>query len=152
MRILEKTFQELSVEELYALLKLRVDVFMIEQACFYDELDNQDQTAHHLLAIQDDSLIGYARILFEKSHLHIGRIVVHPSHRKKGIAHQLIMQSMAFCKKNYPKEDIYLSAQAHLEGYYQSYGYKTISKPYDWDGISHVDMKYSKKKTEQIDE
>lgn len=146
--ITTKTFQELTVDELYELMKLRFDVFILEQKCFYDEFDLQDQTAHHVLIKQDENLIGYARVLFEKEHLHIGRIVVGINNRKQGVARQLILNAMKFCKENYPKEDIYLSAQVHLESYYQSFGYQTISKPYDWDGILHVDMKFTQKKSE----
>lgn len=146
MRINTKAFQELTVDELYALLKLRFDVFVLEQTCFYNELDCQDQTAHHILAEKDGQLIGYARILFEKQHLHIGRIVIKENYRKLGLGKQIITNAMQFCNKQFPGEDIYLSAQAHLAHYYEKFGYRVISKPYDWDGIVHIDMKYDSKK------
>ena len=133
-------FSELSLEQLYNLLKLRVDVFVVEQQCAYAEIDNADQQAVHVLVTKKNELIGYARILFENQELHIGRIISHPDFRNTGLGTQIMKEAMNYCAENYPKEDIYLSAQAHLEEYYSRFGYKTISDVYDWDGIEHINM------------
>lgn len=140
------SFQELNVNQLYDVLKLRVDVFVVEQECAYEELDNQDQNAVHVLACPKSSaeLVAYARILFEKGDLHIGRIVVKKEYRNQGIAQELMHYCLNYCTEHWPNEPIYLSAQAHLEHYYQTFGFQTSSEPYDWDGIMHVDMKLAK--------
>lgn len=138
------SFSELTNHELYELLKLRVDVFVVEQECCYEEIDNKDQQAIHLLMKENELLVGYARILFEETHLHIGRIISHQNKRGTGIGKQLMEKSLWYCDKNYPGEPVYLSAQAHLEAYYQRFGFHTISKPYDWDGIDHIDMRLNK--------
>lgn len=135
-----KQFDQLTTHELYALLKLRTDVFVVEQNCAYEELDNQDQNAHHLLVTQENELIGYSRVLHEKGHLHIGRIVTNLTTRKTGLGKAIIIESIRYCKVNFPNEEIHISAQARLETYYHSFGFKTISAAYDWDGIPHVDM------------
>lgn len=135
-------FTELSTEQLYELLKLRVDVFVVEQQCPYAEIDGADKDAQHLLVTKDNNLIGYARIVFEDNQLHIGRIICHANYRNQGVGKEIMHRAMEFCKKQYPKEDIYLSAQAHLENYYSGFGYQSISPVYDWDGINHIDMVY----------
>ncbi len=139
--ISQYSFHELSINQLYDLIKLRIDVFVVEQNCAYEELDNQDQNAQHVLVYQENQLIGYARILFTNKHLHIGRIVVSKSFRGKGIASKLLRYCMDYCAKQWPKEPIYLSAQVHLQAYYEGFGFLPISEVYDWDGIDHVDMK-----------
>ncbi len=144
MSINIKRFNELSLEELYAILKLRSDVFVVEQQCAYEECDNQDQKATHFLVIQDDILVAYCRVLFEKDSLHIGRIVVLPSKRHQGLATELIKTAISYCQKLWPDEVIYISAQSHLEAYYNGLGFETISGCYDWDGIDHVDMRWTK--------
>jgi len=135
-----KQFEELSLNELYELLKLRIDVFVVEQACAYPELDNQDQQAWHVMRNVGGELIGYARILFEKGGLHIGRIVVSPTHRNQGLGREILNYCLAYCEREHANEAVHLSAQAQLEEYYKSFGFKTVSEPYDWDGIIHVDM------------
>jgi len=137
MEIKFNSFRDLTPEHLYDILKLRVDVFVVEQKCAYPELDNQDQAAMHISGYENDNLIAYARILFEKGGLHIGRIIVREGHRGNHHGIALMKTCIAYCETNHPNESIHLSAQYGLEGYYQTFGFKTKSQPYDWDGILH---------------
>ena len=134
------SFQDLSVEQLYDLLKLRVDVFVVEQDCAYAELDNQDQNAIHFIGEKDGELIAYARVLFENGHLHIGRIIVKKEHRGSVYGQSMMENCLDHCRSNYSNETIHLTAQAQLERYYQKFGFVTTSDPFDWDGILHVKM------------
>ena len=136
-----KQFQDLSTEELYQIIKLRVDVFVVEQECPYPELDDQDQDAIHIQYKEGNVLAAYARILQEKGHWHIGRIVVASKHRKKGLAKRLMMVAENYCKDQLGVKEIHLSAQTYLQAFYSSLGYQVYSQPYDWDGIDHIDMK-----------
>ena len=136
-----KSFTELSKAELYAILKLRVDVFVVEQACAYPEIDDQDQAAIHILYEASGKLAAYARIVHEKGHWHIGRIVVAPSWRQRGLAREIMQRAEAYCWQELQVHEVHLSAQTYLEKFYTSLGYQTYSQPYDWDGIDHVDMK-----------
>lgn len=136
-----KAFDELTNKELYALLKLRVDVFVVEQDCAYQELDNEDQTAlHMLMKNEQQQLIGYARMLTNSEVIHIGRIVTDKKHRGKGLGKQLMEHCLHYIQKNHPTKGVEIAAQMQLENYYKQFGFETVSAPYDWDGIQHVDM------------
>ena len=139
-----KPFTVLQVRELYDLLRLRTDVFVVEQNCPYPELDGKDQMAWHVLG-QDgsDELIAYARILPpEGSALpHIGRVVVRVDHRHAGLGHGVMRECIAFLKAHYGRIDSELAAQAHLEPFYHAHGYVRTSANYMMDGIPHVDMR-----------
>lgn len=139
-----KRFAELSVHELYDLLRLRVDIFVVEQTCPYPEIDGQDQHAIHLLAFDaDGALIACARVLPpEKDDLpHIGRIAVREDRRGKGIASDLMRRALDIVNDQYGSRRCALAAQAHLEHYYARFGFLRQGPDYIWDGIPHVDMR-----------
>ena len=140
MKIAILPFSKLSLNQLYELLKLRVDIFVVEQQCSYAELDNADQNAIHIMATETDEIIGYARISFKGDKIHIGRIVIKQSHRNKGLGKELMNSAIQYCAEEFPNQPIYLSAQIHLQKYYESFGFQAISDVYDWDGIDHLDM------------
>jgi ElaA protein len=138
-----RSFSELSTSELHDILRLRVDVFVVEQQCPYAEVDGQDPTALHVIGTDERGAIGaYGRILpaLPGELPHIGRIVIHPDHRGKGLAHQLMDRMLAELRSRYGSDRSMLAAQAHLEGLYASHGYHRIGDIYVWDGIPHVDM------------
>ena len=143
MQISTFSFTELSNQQLYQLLKLRVDVFVVEQACAYAELDNQDQHAIHFLGTENNELVAYARVLEHENTVHLGRIVTPLSVRQKGYGKQMITSALAYCKQHYTNKEVHISAQAQLKAYYEQYGFAQISDEYDWDGILHIDMKLS---------
>ncbi|MEO8068923.1 MAG: GNAT family N-acetyltransferase [Flavobacteriales bacterium] len=136
-------FRDLSLEQLHALFQLRVDVFVVEQTCPYTEIDGKDPDAWHLLG-QDTNgaLVCYARVLPEHDAEapHIGRVVVRKEARGTGLADELMHQCFGLLERLYGSRRNDIAAQAYLERFYQRHGYRTTSKPYDWDGIPHIDM------------
>lgn len=141
-----KTFQELSTTELYQALKLRIDVFVVEQTCFYPDLDNLDihpQTLH-LLGYQQGELVAYLRILPKgqsyDGYISIGRVATSQQARGNGLGHELIQQGLLACQQHFPHEDIKISAQEHLLKFYQQYDFVQTSAMYLEDDIPHIAM------------
>ena len=140
-----KPFKELTLHELYSFLKLRVDIFVVEQNCPYPELDGADEKAIHLYIKEDDAVIAYLRIIPSKTGTaRIGRVVTKIEHRGKGLSSQLMKRAMEYIREHYPEDTMILSAQEHLQDYYGSFGFKAVSEVYLEDGIPHVDMEYKK--------
>lgn len=138
-----KSFKELSTTELYTYLQLRVNVFIVEQACPYPELDGYDLDSYHLSFKEEGEVLAYARILpagIKYKNISIGRVIVDQKSRGQGLAKQLMQQAMAFSQEKWPNANIQLQAQSHLKHFYGSFGFKEMSEEYDEDGIPHVDM------------
>ncbi|AGH80422.1 GNAT family acetyltransferase [Psychromonas sp. CNPT3] len=143
------SFNELSTEQLYALMQLRVNVFVVEQACAYAELDGKDtmKGVYHLFAIENNEIIACARLLpagISFKNVSIGRVAITKSERGKGIGHQLIEQALKQCERLWPGESIDIGAQEYLETFYRSYGFQCISSVYLEDDIAHIDMRLAK--------
>lgn len=139
-------FDELDGARLYQLLKLRTDIFVVEQNCPYPELDNRDQEALHGLAYDGERLIGCLRILPRKPSgaVAIGRVAVQTDYRSNGVARRLLNEAIAHIQGQ-DEALIDLQAQAHLKQFYSSFGFKEISDVYLEDGIPHLDMQMSVK-------
>ncbi len=136
-------FHALSVEELHAILRLRVDVFVVEQKCPYPEIDGRDPHALHLFAFEPEGLLlCYARLLpaEEDGYPHIGRVVVHPDRRGERLGRAVMIEAIARSRTLFGAVPIALSAQAHLYEFYASLGFQRTSEAYMWDGIPHIDM------------
>ncbi len=132
----------LSAVALYALLKLRADVFVIEQACLYADIDGKDHDALHLRLLSDDTLLACARI-FEPSAngaARIGRVAVSPAHRGLKLGEALMRAAIDECAHRFPGAPIEISAQAYLLRFYGGLGFEVTSEEYLEDGIAHVDM------------
>ena len=142
-----KSFQELSLEEFHDIIALRIQIFIIEQNCPYQEVDGKDKLAHHLFFKNEmDEIIAVTRILpqgISYTEVAIGRVVVHEDYRGTGLGNQLMADSMNFVKDEYGKVPVRLSAQKHLENYYGNHGFKSTGKEYLEDGIPHVEMLYN---------
>lgn len=142
-----KKFQELTGNQLFDLLQLRVDVFVVEQQCAYPELDVYDRHAEtrHLSGRDErGQLIAYARILppgliFTESSL--GRLVVKGDARGKGIGHELLSTALDFIQKEWPGNAVRIHAQEYLQQFYARYDFTRISDVYLDDGIPHVEMR-----------
>ncbi len=137
---------DLGKEQLYAILKLRAEVFVVEQKCVYLDLDGMDLTGDtcHLMAWQDETLVAYLRLLDpiqQGGDVTIGRVVTAPSIRSRGMGHQLMEQALANAEKTWPDQPIYLSAQAHLQSYYSRYGFEPVGEVYLEDDIPHIGMR-----------
>ena len=142
-----KSFQELSLEEFHDIIALRIQIFIIEQNCPYQEVDGKDKLAHHLFFKNEmDEIIAVTRILphgISYEEVAIGRVVVHEEYRGTGLGNQLMADSMNFVKDKYGEVPVRLSAQKHLENYYGNHGFKSTGKEYLEDGIPHVEMFYN---------
>lgn len=140
-----KSFEELSVTELYQVLKLRIQVFMLEQNCLYEECDDEDYTASHLLGFSDSEVVAYARSLPPTpfcSSASIGRVLIKERFRKKGLGSALMTKAIEITQQHFPDYEIYINAQQHLQDFYGSLGFVTSSETYLEDNIPHIRMKY----------
>ncbi|MFD2940046.1 GNAT family N-acetyltransferase [Flavobacterium notoginsengisoli] len=138
-----KSFDELTNHELYNMLRLRSDVFVVEQNCPYLDLDNKDQKSYHLLYYVNDELAGCTRLLpagISYNEISIGRVVIAKSHRGLGLGVKLMEASIAGCEEKFGKGPIRISAQYHLSKFYQSLGFAEYGEVYDEDGIPHIGM------------
>jgi ElaA protein len=139
-------FRELELTEIYALLRLRQEVFVVEQDCPYLDADGLDDRAWHLLGTQDGVLVAYLRafapgVVYEDGV--IGRVVTHQSVRGQGLGRPLMREGMNRLCRQFGPCSIRVSAQAHLEPYYRSLGYEVIGPGYDEDGIPHLPMRWN---------
>ncbi|WP_018127221.1 GNAT family N-acetyltransferase [Balneola vulgaris] len=143
------SFNDLSARELYDCLKLRQDVFIIEQDCIYPDIDNHDADAIHFFLYLRDELAAYARIFPPtkkyEDESSIGRIVVASKHRGTDVGKTLISESIQYCSEHYPQANIRIEAQAKLDEYYQKYGFVKEGGVYVVDGIDHQQMVWKKK-------
>lgn len=139
-------FDRLTNIQLYKILQLRNQVFIVEQACSYDDIDGLDTNVdcHHLLGMETDQLVAYSRLLAPgcgyHNHSSIGRVLVAPSHRQNKVGHQLMEVSIENCQRLWPGHDIKLSAQSHLQLFYRTHQFLPVSSSYLEDGIPHIDM------------
>jgi ElaA protein len=137
------TFSALNTHQLYDILQLRAEVFVVEQDCVYQDIDGHDQEATHILAYDNRILVAYARILppntyFEQ--LSIGRIIVKETHRGKTLGHDLMKFCLIFISEKFGEQPIKISAQEHLKAFYEQHGFIQIGEGYLEDGIPHIAM------------
>ncbi len=141
-----KQFKDLTVDELYLFLKLRVDVFVVEQQCPYPEIDHKDRhkkTLHVMVRDGDGRAAAYLRVLSPGVSYpapSFGRLAVAKDFRKTGLGHALVQKALSLIQAQWPSRDITIGAQAHLQDFYRSHGFVPVGAPYDEDGILHVDM------------
>lgn len=139
-----KRFNELSTAELYYLLQLRSEVFVVEQNCVYQDIDGKDEKAIHVLGYYNNELAAYSRI-FNKGYYFdeasIGRVIVSPKYRDKKFGHDLMRVSMNAIKENFNETTITISAQEYLKKFYESHGFIQTSEMYLEDDIPHIQMK-----------
>ncbi len=136
-------FDELTTHQLYDYLRLRSEVFVVEQNCVYQDLDNLDQIAHHVLVYEFNKLIGCARIIpagQAYKEISIGRVIVAKEQRKKDIGIELMKFCIEHVNKNFGPQTIVLSAQAHLQEFYKKHNFVAYGEIYLEDGIPHVHM------------
>jgi ElaA protein len=138
-----KAFQELTVNELYELLKLRSEVFVVEQNCVFQDMDDKDQKCHHVMLFSDGILVGYSRLVpagISYREMAIGRVITGASVRGMGLGKVLMELSIEYCRKLLGPGDIRLGAQTYALGFYAALGFVAEGDTYDEDGIEHIEM------------
>ena len=138
-----KNFQELTTTELYTILQLRLEVFVVEQDCVYQDVDNKDQKSLHILGFKNDKIVAYTRIFKPGDYFKnasIGRVVVSASERKFGYGHDLMKASIKAVKTHFKVDKITISAQVYLKKFYESHHFIQVGDEYLEDGIPHIKM------------
>ena len=138
-----KKFEALTTNELYAILRLRSEVFVVEQDCIYLDLDDKDKKALHVIGWIDNTIVAYTRIFDTKLYFDeasIGRVVVDQKYRSKGFGKNIMEASINAIKSHYNQTKIKISAQTYLIKFYNELGFKERGKPYLEDGIPHTVM------------
>ena len=143
MKTYVKEYKDLSKDELYRILRLRLSVFVLEQDRMYQDLDEKDEGAIHVFIKDDDDtdIIAYARVLdqnINSEHVTITRVI--SNKRGLGLGKKIIKESLKAAKSYFHPQKIYLEAQKHAQGFYEKLGFKKISGDYDNGGITHVEM------------
>ena len=139
-----KPFSELSTDELYTLLQLRSEVFVVEQNCVYQDIDGKDQKAIHVLGYSEGILVAYSRLFKPKDYFEfssIGRVIVKESHRDKKIGHELMRVSIDAITTLFKETKITISAQLYLKNFYESHDFVVVGESYLEDDIPHIEMK-----------
>ncbi len=140
------SFADLGAERLYAIMRLRQEVFVVEQDSVYLDLDNRDQRAIHILGTESDNLVAYLRCIApgpDSPDSQLGRIVVRPAARGNDLGRELVKRGIAYNRERWPGSDIRINAQAHLQDFYASLGFVAEGDEYLEDGIPHRQMRWS---------
>ena len=129
--------------ELYAIMRLRNEVFVVEQNCVFQDADNKDQHCHHLMLWNKDNLIAYARLVPKAvayEQMSIGRIISSPAYRRTGAGKLLVNKAIEICRELFGEGPIRIGAQLYLKKFYEGFGFVQTSDVYDEDGIDHIEM------------
>lgn len=138
-----KAFQELTNHELYEILKLRSEVFVVEQNCVFQDMDDKDQKCHHVMVYIDDQLVAYSRLVpagLSYDEIAIGRVITSAKARGKGLGKMVMELSIDSCRQLFGSGDIRIGAQTYALGFYSSLGFVVKGETYDEDGIEHIEM------------
>lgn len=141
--IFVKSFEELSKLELYKILRLRAEVFIVEQDCVYQDVDDKDQKALHVILKKSDEVIGYSRLFWPGDYFKeasIGRVVISKKERHNNYGYQLMKASILAVSEKMKEKKIKISAQTHLKKFYNNLGFLERGKEYLEDGIPHIAM------------
>jgi ElaA protein len=142
-----KHFSELSVVEFHDIISVRLKTFVVEQNCVYQDLDGKDKKCYHLICRDGmGNIVATARILppgISYGEVSIGRVVLQEELRGNGQGHELMNKCMAFCEKEFGRVPVRISAQKHLERFYNGHLFFSTGKDYEEDGIPHVEMLYT---------
>lgn len=143
MEFIVKTFNELTSQELYKILQLRSEIFVVEQDCVYQDIDDKDVKAFHVIGTKKGEIIAYARVFDSGDYFElpsIGRILVKEDQRKYKYGHQLVEESIKYIENNFKEKSIIISAQTYLTKFYNSLGFFQQGEGYLEDGIPHIKM------------
>lgn len=138
-----KRLEELTIHELYEILRVRAEVFVVEQTCVYQDLDLKDQHAYHLFCEKDGEICAYLRILdrgVSYPEIAIGRVLTRENVRHQGLAREMMEKAITFIRDYLNEKAIRISAQEYLKKFYESLGFRAVSDVYLEDGIPHIEM------------
>lgn len=138
-----KRFNELSLQELYQILQTRIEVFVVEQNCVYQDLDGKDEKALHVIGIIDGEIVAYSRLFKPNDYFKnasIGRVIVKENYRALKLGHDLMNASIKGIEENFNETKITISAQLYLKKFYENHGFTQNSAVYLEDGIEHIEM------------
>ena len=145
LNITVKSFNQLTINELYEVLQLRSEVFVVEQDCVYQDIDGKDQTALHVLGIKDNKIVAYTRLFKPGDYFNlasIGRVVVKENQRMHKYGYDIMEASIKAIKTNYNTTDIKISAQCYLKRFYNNLNFFEVGEQYLEDDIPHIAMLY----------
>ena len=137
----EKTFPELTVPELYELLRIRTEVFVVEQNCVYQDMDGDDQAALHLWLTEGEKVVALCRVCPAGTHMQevsIGRVIT--TVRGKGYGRQIMLEGIRAAREHFGAKVIDIEAQEYAKGFYEQVGFRQTSEPFMLDGIPHIKM------------
>ena len=143
MKIIVKPFHKITTQELYNILQLRSEVFVVEQECIYQDIDGKDQKAIHIFFTENKKTIAYSRIFNEGEYFEnpsIGRVVVAKAERGKELGKKVMIEGAKYIKENFTNKNIEISAQKYLKEFYTDLGYEFTGSEYLEDGIPHIRM------------
>lgn len=147
MELIVKRFDELAIDELYEILRIRADVFIVEQSCIYQDIDGKDRHSRHLWLKDEDGIHAYLRVIEQSANedgaVHIGRVV--SVERRRGYATRLLTEGIRIAKEELRGDRIVLSAQTYAAPLYEKAGFKQVSEEYPEDGLPHIRMELSLK-------
>lgn len=138
-----KFFDDLTAHELYAIMRLRSEVFVLEQQCIYQDADNKDLSAYHLMIQDGDTLVAYARLLppgISYEYMSIGRVISKQEYRRKGAGRLLMKEAIKACQELFGEGPIRIGAQLYLKEFYESFGFVQTGEVYLEDDIEHIEM------------
>ena len=141
MEVFVKKFDELTVEELYEILRVRAEVFVVEQNCVYQDLDGVDQAAYHVYIKESDEIVAYLRVIGRGKRLDevsVGRVI--STKRHKGLGSRLMTVGFAVARDKFGAERVKVGAQVQAKAFYDSLGFRAVSQEYIEDGIPHIYM------------
>lgn len=142
MKLHIKKFEELNIDEIYDILRVRSEVFVVEQSCSYQDLDQKDKNAFHIYFTEDNEIVAYLRVLdkgvlFDEAA--IGRVLT--TRRRCGLGTQILKEGIRAAKERFGAESIVVEAQTYARGFYEKQGFRQISEEFLEDGISHIKMR-----------
>lgn len=136
-----KEFTQLTTKEFLEIVKLRIAVFVVEQHCPYQEVDDEDEQACHTWLQEGTDIVGYTRIIDKGDTVTFGRVLINPAYRGKRLGNKLLEETLKVVETNYPDKPIIIGAQAHLTAFYGAFGFEKTSEVYLEDDIPHVEMR-----------
>jgi len=141
-----KKFSKLSLDELYSIMALRSEIFVVEQNCIYNDVDGKDKSSMHMWIEEKGRIVAYMRVVdkgISYDEASIGRVVVAREARGRGLAKKIILEGITYITEKLGEKKITIGAQEYLTEFYRKLGFVDISDVYEEDGIPHLDMQFS---------